>query len=187
MSKTIIYMISEVEMIDSRDMEKNENLKAIVEKKSKYNITVIILLTHSDIFCDKIKKEEPDNWKTICSTQLINNKKNLLDWINKIINNDYKINEYDIKHVMLQDNEKEITEEEIINSLDEDEKIEYNKVDDASKKFMLKAMKKILMKKQNEVKEFLKNEMKVLGVKELIEEMKSYIPSQYQNTFVEIK
>ena len=43
------------------------------------------------------------------------------------------------------------------------------------------------MKKNKEVIEFIKNEVKALGTKELIEEMKKFIPSQYHNTLIEIK
>ena len=186
LSKTIIYMISEVDMIDSRDMENNKNLKAILHLKKTFNIPLVILLTHSDIFCEKIKRVSKD-WKNSCSLLLNKNKKNLLSWINKTINNRYEMKENDIKHVMLQENKKEITNEEVFKSFDEETLADYEKEDDHGKELMIKTVKKTLMKKENEVIDYLKNVIKVLGPKELIEEIKNYIPSQFHNTFNDIK
>ncbi len=150
MSKMFIYMISESDMIDSRDMENNANLNMILELKSKFKFPMLILLTHSDTFCDKIKETEKD-WKDICKSQLKNNKINLLKWINdkfttdKNSSNDSIIDENDIKHVFLVENDLEITDEYIINSFDEEQRKDYDDENDNGKKTMIKILKKELI------------------------------------------
>ena len=55
---------------------------------------------------------------------------------------------------------------------------------------MIRILKRSMEKeilKENEVLNFIRNEIKVLGQKELIEEMKKHLPSQYHNGLLLIK
>ena len=185
LSKMFVYMISELDAIDSRDMENNNNLKTILNLKAKYKISMIILLTHSDIFCEKIKKQDK-NWKETCKKNLNNNKKQLLKWINSKFQN-VEIDENNIRHILLVNGEKiEITDEYIINNFDEEQRADYEEEDDKGKMKMIRNIKKTMMKKENEISDFLNKEINILGEKELIEEMKNYIPSQFHNSLIGI-
>ena len=166
-------------------MENNNNLKIILDLKAKYKIPMIILLTHSDIFCEKIKKEDK-NWKETCKKHLNNNKNELSKWINTKFQK-AEINENNIKHIMLVSGQKiEISDDDIINNFDEEQKADYEEEDDKGKKKMIRNIKKAMMKKDNEIPDFLKKEMCILEAKELIEEMKNYIPSQFHNSLIGI-
>ena len=44
--------------------------------RMKYKSKLIILLTHSDTYCEKIKKEK--DWKNLCRDSLNDNKNDLL-------------------------------------------------------------------------------------------------------------
>ena len=185
LSKMFVYMISELDAIDSRDMENNNNLKTILNLKAKYKISMIILLTHSDIFCEKIKKQDK-NWKETCKKNLNNNKKQLLKWINSKFQN-VEIDENNIRHILLVNGEKiEITDEYIINNFDEEQRADYEEEDDKGKMKMIRNIKKTMMKKENEISDFLNKEINILGEKELIEELKNYIPSQFHNSLIGI-
>lgn len=185
LSKMFVYMISELDTIDSRDMENNNNLKTILNLKAKYKIPMIILLTHSDIFCEKIKKQDK-NWKETCKKNLNNNKKQLLKWIKSKFHN-AEIDENNIRHILLVNGEKiEITDEYIINNFDEEQRVDYEEEDDKGKMKMIRNIKKTMMKKENEISDFLNKEINILGEKELIEEMKNYIPSQFHNSLIGI-
>lgn len=186
LSKMFVYMISELDTIDSRDMENNNNLKTILNLRVKYKIPMIILLTHSDIFCEKIKKQEK-NWKEICKKNLFNNQKQLLKWINEKFAN-AEIKENNIKHIILVSDEKmEITDEEIIKNFDEEQRADYEEENEKGKEKMLRNIKKTMMKKDNEIPEFLIKEIHILETKELIEEMKYYVPSQFHSSLMEFK
>lgn len=186
LSKMFVYMISELDTIDSRDMENNNNLKTILNLRVKYKIPMIILLTHSDIFCEKIKKQEK-NWKEICKKNLFNNQKQLLKWINEKFAN-AEIKENNIKHIILVSDEKiEITDEEIIKNFDEEQRADYEEENEKGKEKMIRNIKKTMMKKDNEIPEFLIKEIHILETKELIEEMKYYVPSQFHSSLMEFK
>ena len=79
-----VYLINEENNLDNDDMANNKNLNKLIELRNKYKISLLILLTHSDDYCDKVKKEN-NNWKQICKENIENNKKNILKYINEII------------------------------------------------------------------------------------------------------
>ena len=111
-------MIDEKKTLDSDSIRNNKNLETLINLRLDYKIPLLILLTHSDNYCDEVKKAEK-NWKEICNNDFSQNKKNLLDYLNEQIekkNSDFKINENDIIHIVLVESEK-MTEGEIIKSL----------------------------------------------------------------------
>ena len=55
----------------------------MINLRLDYKIPLLILLTHSDNYCDKVKKTTEKNWKEICKNSFSQNKKNLLDYLNK--------------------------------------------------------------------------------------------------------
>ena len=69
----------------------------------KYKLKLIILLTHSDTYCDKIKKEK--DWKNLCKISLDNNKINLLEFINELVtqkyNSNFMMSENYVNHICL--------------------------------------------------------------------------------------
>ena len=77
--------------------------------RTKYKIPILILLTHSDDYCDKIKKAD-NNWKIICKEHIINNKQNLLNYINgqikEVKENNFKLDENKIIHTVLIESKK---------------------------------------------------------------------------------
>jgi hypothetical protein len=196
-SKMIFYIISEETVLDLDNMEKNDNLKYILHLKIKYKLPLIILLTHSDDYCHKVKATEPNKWKNICKTQLRNNKKNLLDWLNNTIkdkyNSEYKVKENDIKHtVLVEKKEKEemveLTDEDVVKNLDEDTKKDYENANDNEKQLIIKIFKKGYKSGEKgdrkEIDEFIKGEIGVFRKNELIEEIKKYLPSQYHSALI---
>lgn len=174
-------------------MEKNDNLKYILNLKIKYKLPLIILLTHSDDYCHKVKATDENNWKIICKSQLLKNKQNLLNWLNKTIEEtikdknklEYKINENDIIHTVLV--EKKEKEESIElnyeDLLDEQSKILYKNADDNSKKLIIQIFKNGYKsgkkKDEEEINKFIEDEIGVLRKKDLIQKIKKYLPSQY--------
>ena len=133
----IIYVLSEEAVLDLDDKEKNENLKYILFLKIKYKLPLIILLTHSDHYCRKVKETDEQNWKEICQLKLEKNKNDLFNWLNKTIktefNSKYEINVNDIKHIVLVDkkeNEEKIADENVIIHFDENTKIMYEMADE---------------------------------------------------------
>ena len=96
----LIYLINEESDLDADSLRKNEKIEKLLGIRLKYKIPLLILLTHSDTYCEKVKKSDV-NWTKICKEHINNNKNNLLSYINELIekkyNSNYKMNENDIK------------------------------------------------------------------------------------------
>ena len=185
-SKMFIYLIKEDSIFTSKSLE-NKILQELIKLKIKYKIQLLVLLTHGDTYCDTVKKDDK-NWKEICKKTLEDNKKKLLDYLNSEIKkydkNNFQMQENDIRHICLvEPAAPEITEEEIIKDFDEEELEEYNSLDENGKKGYIKGIFKGKSKDQKEIKKFLKNEIKVLEQKELIEIIKKKLPVQYHIAF----
>ena len=185
-SKMFIYLIKEDSIFTSKSLE-NKILQELIKLRIKYKIQLLVLLTHGDTYCDTVKKDEK-NWKEICKKTLEDNKKKLLDYLNSEIKkydkNNFQMQENDIRHICLvEPAAPEITEEEIIKDFDEEELEEYNSLDENEKKGYIKGIFKGKNKDQKEIKKFLKNEIKVLEQKELIEIIKKKLPVQYHIAF----
>lgn len=153
--------------------------------RMKYKSKLIILLTHSDTYCEKIKKEK--DWKNLCRDSLNDNKNDLLKHINQLVTEKYKsnfiMNENDVFHISLDDYIK-ITDEEIIKNLNDRQKRLYDKGDDEDKKTLIETIKEGLNKNnQNETKDYTINELNVLDKNKLIEKLKEILPSQYHSVF----
>ena len=174
-----IYLISEESILDSDSIRNNNKLESLIKLRNKYKIPILILLTHSDDYCDKVKKND-DNWKNICKEHINNNKKNLLNYINQEIGEkNFKLNENKIIHTVLVE-KREITDEEAIKQLPKKMKQKYEKANQEKKKEILEDYKSII--EADEVKEFFEEEnMNILYQKELIEIIKENIPSQYHS------
>jgi len=188
-SKMLIYIMDERKTLDTDSLKNNIKLEALIKLRLNYKIPLLILLTHSDNYCDEIKKTEK-NWKDICQKNIKKNKEDLLNHINnniikKLNIHEFKFDNDDVLHVVLISPEN-IEEKSLIELLDEEELIEYNKADEKGKQKILKPYKKAMKFKENEVPDFLKKN-EVLGKKELIEKMKEKFPSQYHNTLINIK
>ena len=185
-SKMFIYLIKEDSIFTSKSLE-NKILQELIKLKIKYKIQLLVLLTHGDTYCDTVKKDDK-NWKEICKKTLEDNKKKLLDYLNSEIKkydkNNFQMQENDIRHICLvEPAAPEITEEEIIKDFDEEELEEYNSLDENGKKGYIKGIFNCKSKDQKEIKKFLKNEIKVLEQKELIEIIKEKLPVQYHIAF----
>ena len=185
-SKMFIYLIKEDSIFTSKSLE-NKILQELIKLKIKYKIQLLVLLTHGDTYCDTVKKDDK-NWKEICKKTLEDNKKKLLDYLNSEIKkydkNNFQMQENDIRHICLvEPAAPEITEEEIIKDFDEEELEEYNSLDENGKKGYIKGIFNCKSKDQKEIKKFLKNEIKVLEQKELIEIIKKKLPVQYHIAF----
>ena len=182
-SKILIYVIAERQQLDARALRKNKKLEEIINMRLKYKIPIIILLTHSDNYCEEVKKSNNNDWKNICKTNIINNKTNLLEYINEIEkknHSDLKTEENDILHVVLvEPKTKKLTDEEIINLFDEETREEYDNANEEEKKTIIKFFGRGKKSTNNEVKDFLEKEIKVLGKKELAKILKEILPSQY--------
>jgi len=181
----LIYLIDERSNLNADVMRDNEKLKILIKLRLDYHIPLLILLTHSDNYCNEVKGQEGQdkkNWKEICIKTLQENKNNLLNYINNTITNEYKSNlvikEDDIIHVVLIE-QNEITNEEIIEKFDENMRNAYEQSND--KNSLIAFFRAGVISNFNEVKNFLyKNG--VLGKNELIKKMKLLLPSQYHNT-----
>ena len=185
-SKMFIYLIKEDSIFTSKSLE-NKILQELIKLRIKYKIQLLVLLTHGDTYCDTVKKDDK-NWKEICKKTLEDNKKKLLDYLNSEIKkydkNNFQMQENDIRHICLvEPAAPEITEEEIIKDFDEEELEEYNSLDENGKKGYIKGIFNCKSKDQKEIKKFLKNEIKVLEQKELIEIIKEKLPVQYHIAF----
>ena len=185
-SKMFIYLIKEDSIFTSKSLE-NKILQELIKLRIKYKIQLLVLLTHGDTYCDTVKKDDK-NWKEICKKTLEDNKKKLLDYLNSEIKkydkNNFQMQENDIRHIcLIEPAAPEITEEEIIKDFDEEELEEYNSLDENGKKGYIKGIFKGKSKDQKEIKKFLKNEIKVLEQKELIEIIKKKLPVQYHIAF----
>ena len=177
----LIYLIDERSNLNADVMRDNEKLKILIKLRLDYHIPLLILLTHSDNYCDEVKGQD-ENWKEICKKTLQENKNNLLNYINNTITNEYKSNlvikEDDIIHVVLIE-QNEITNEELIEKLDEKMRNAYEQSND--KNSLIAFFRAGMISNGNEVKNFL-YENGVLGKNELIKKMKLLLPSQYHNT-----
>lgn len=181
-SKMLIYIMDERIALDSDSIGNNENLKELLNLTKDYKIPLIILLTHSDNYCEEIKKTERD-WKEICLKTINDNKSNLLKFINDTMNN-YNIGENDIMHIVLVEEKVETLEEKLKN-LDEETREEYDKSDEATRKMILKIFYRGKNSNNNEVKDFLDKEIKILRQKELIKKIKEKLPSQYHSALIQ--
>ena len=161
-SKMLIYIMDERRALDSDSIGKNENLKTLLNLTKDYKIPLIILLT-----------------KTIND-----NKSNLLKFINDPMNN-YNIGENDIMHIVLVEEKVEMTLEEKLKNLDEETREEYDKSDEATRKIILKIFYRGKNSNNNEVKDFLDKEIKILRQKELIKKIKEKLPSQYHSALIQ--
>ena len=179
----LIYIIDETKGLDADSMKNNKNLNELINLRKNYKIPLLILLTHSDDYCDKIEKEG-NNWKETCKNTINDNKSNLLKYINDLTK-DFPFEENDIMHTVLVE-EKEMTEEEKVNNLDENTKKVYDSFDiPEMKKAILNAFYNGKDSNNNEVKEFLDNEIKIIRQKGLIEIIKEKLPYQYHSALIE--
>ena len=188
-AKIFVYLMSEEKILDADSLGKNTKLAKLIEWNIQFNIPLIILLTHSDDYCDKIYKSDND-WKKICKDHFIKNKENLLNYVNGLIANKFKrklkFDEKDIMRVVLVETAK-LSKEEIIKEFDEKTRNFYNlAVDDEQKNIIIEIFVSGLQKKSNDVEEFIKKEIKVLGQKELIGKIKEKLPSQYHSALIEL-
>ena len=187
-SKMLIYVIDERKQLDADAIRKNDKLKILVDLKLNYKIPLLILLTQSDNCCDILKKspDNKDNWKNISQEQLTNNKKLLLEHINKLIekkDKNYKMNENNIIHaVLIEPNKFNMTEEEkkkIISNFTPFMKKMYDNANEEEKLDMLKSFVNTIDSREIEVHYFLDNEIKISRPKHLIEIIKNELPNQY--------
>ena len=183
----LIYLIDERSNLNADVMRDNEKLKILIKLRLDYHIPLLILLTHSDNYCNEVKGQEGQdkkNWKEICIKTLQENKNNLLNYINNTITNEYKSNlvikEDDIIHVVLIE-QNEITNEEIIEKFDENKRNIYEKSDVLVRNSLIEFFRDGINSNGKEVKNFLYANG-VLGKNELIKKMKLLLPSQYHNT-----
>ena len=180
--------------MDADSLRLNKKLEILIELRLKYKIPLIILLTHSDDYCDKVKKRDK-NWKTICKSHINENKKKLFNYVNDLIESkyksNYKMNENDIMHIVLVEGNQinQISDEELIKQLPKKIKDKYDKADkekdEKRKKEILEDYRYIIESKENEVIDFIKEELNVLGQKELIEKIRERFPFQYHSALNE--
>ena len=189
-SKMFVYLISEESELDSDSLRKNKKLEHIIKLRTKYKIPLIILLTHFDNYCDKVKKEK--DWKKICKDHFDKNTKTLLDYINKIIGeeegNNYEMKEDKIMHIILVE-PNNITDEELLQKLYKKKKLKekYDKANPEDKKKLLEFFKTGIESPENEIRDFFKEEkMEILSSKELIEKIKESLPCQYHSALNQI-
>ncbi len=181
--------MSEGAKLDSNSLKDNKKLKLLIELRIKYKIPLIILLTHSDVYCTTVKNGEKD-WKIICQKHFEENKNELLNYINKLIKDnfkiDFKFDKEDIIHVVLVEITKELSNEEVIEEFDEETKKEYEEAtDEEAKKDKIILFRRALQKGPKQVENFIKEKMHFLGQKELIEKIKERLPIQYHNSLVD--
>lgn len=183
----LVYLISEESTLDADSLRKNEKLKSLIKLKLKYKFPFLILLSHSDTYCDKVKKENEEEWKKICKVHINNNKKYLLEYINELIEKEYKsnikMNENDIMHIVLVE-PKKLSNEDLIKKMDPTIKEIYDKLrSEDEKKIILTAFHAGRSSTTNEVKDFLEKDMNILGSKELIKKIQENLPFQYHSVF----
>ena len=186
-SKILIYIIDERKNFDADYLRKNRNLKFLIKNHLKYKLPLLILLSHSDNYCEEVKKTEKQ-WETICKVELNKNKKSLIDLIKEQIIkeniNNVQIQENDIMHICLVES-VEINNQEIIDLFDDETREEYNNSDENKKKEIIKFFSRGRRATENKIKDFLQKEINVLRKKELINKIKEKIPSQYHNVLNE--
>jgi len=187
-SKMLIYIIDERKQLDADAIRKNDKLKILIRLRLKYKIPFLILLTHSDDCCDALKKspENKNKWKKISKEQIDKNKINLLEYINKIIkedNGDYEMDENDIIHtVLIEPNKLDMNEDEknkIIGNFTPLMKKMYENANENDKLEILKSFTNTIDQRENEVHTFLDEEIKISRPKDLIEIIKTKLPTQY--------
>ena len=165
-SKMLIYIIDERSVLDSNSIGNNEKLKTLLNLRRDYKIPLLILLTHSDNYCEEVN----------------DNKNNLLKFINE---NNYNIGENDIMHIVLVEEKVEMTLEEKVKNLDDETREEYENSDEATRKIILRTFYRGKNLNNNEVKDFLDKEIKILRQKGLIEKIKEKLPSQYHSALIQ--
>ena len=185
-SKMFIYLIKEDKEFTSKSLE-NKLLQELIKLRIKYKIQILILLTHADTYCNIVKDDGNEKWKETCKEKIEGNKKILLDYLNSEIKkydiNNFQIQENDIRHICLVESENPKTDEEIIKGFDPNTLMMYNNAkSEEEKKMIIQIYSNISNSKNNDVKEFLKNEIKVLEKNELIEEIRKRIPIQYHKS-----
>ena len=184
-TKMFVYIISEENILDSDSLNNNKKLEEILKFRAKYKIPLIILLTHFDDYCNKVKNSEQtnNNWKIVCKEHINNNTNNLIKYLiekNEEIKEkeiDFREEENRIIHVVLAETNQN-SDQEIINKLSEDLREIYINANEEMRKKLLLFNRNGIESTANEIKNFMKNE-KVLGQKELIEKMKEDLPSQF--------
>ena len=181
-SKMLIYIIDERSILDSNYIGNNEKLKTLLNLRRDYKIPLLILLTHSDNYCEEVKKAEENEWKETCKKTINDNKNNLLKFINE---NNYNIGENDIMHIVLVEEKVEMTLEEKVKNLDDEAREEYENSDEATRKIILRTFYRAKNSNNNEVKDFLDKEIKILRQKGLIEKIKEKLPSQYHSALIQ--
>ena len=184
----LIYIIDERKPLDSDSLKDNKKLESLIKLRLKYKIPLLILLTHADNYCDEVKKTDK-NWEKTCKDIINKNRINLLSYVNGLVEKEnkgyFKMKEDDVMHVVLVEEkveEDQITDEEIIELLPDNYKDMYRNANEEYKK-MIKALNISMLKKGNE---FIKNEIKAFGQKELIEKIKENLPSQYHSALNQI-
>ena len=180
-SKMLIYIIDERSVLDSNSIGNNEKLKTLLNLRRDYKIPLLILLTHSDNYCEEVKKRE-NEWKETCKNTINDNKNNLLKFIKE---NNYNIGENDIMHIVLVEEKVEMTLEEKVKNLDDETREEYENSDEATRKIILRTFYRGKNLNNNEVKDFLDKEIKILRQKGLIEKIKEKLPSQYHSALIQ--
>ncbi len=133
-------------------------------------------MTHSDNYIDEIKKTNR-NWKDICREKIAENKINLLNFVNKIIeekDSNFKMDKNEILHTVLIDIEK-ISNDDIISKMEENIKELYDKSNEEIKKAILDSFRAWKESRDKEVSKFIE-EIGVLGHKELINKIKEKLP-----------
>ena len=179
----IIYLINEENKLDADSLEQNKYLQDLLKMAAKYNIKLLILLTHSDTYCEKLKKEDED-WKETGKNDINENKFNALNYINNVYgkdNSNLKFDEKDIIHIALVE-PKQYSNEELIKKFSKKLREKYDKADEEKKKEILEDFKDTIESNENEVLYFFKEEnMDILDPKELVDKMKEYLPNQYHN------
>ena len=179
-SKMLIYIIAERSVLDSNSIGNNEKLKTLLNLRRDYKIPLLILLTHSDNYCEEVKNRE-NEWKETCKKTINDNKNNLLKFINE---NNYNIGENDIMHIVLVEEKVEMTLEEKVKNLDDETREEYENSDESTRKIILRTFYRKNLN-NNEVKDFLDKEIKILRQKGLIEKIKEKLPSQYHSALIQ--
>ena len=180
-SKMLIYIIDERSGLDSDSIGNNEKLKTLLNLRRDYKIPLLILLTHSDNYCEEVKNRE-NEWKETCKKTINDNKSNLIKFINE---NNYNIGENDIMHIVLVEEKVEMTLEEKVKNLDDETREEYENSDEATRKIILRTFYRGKNSNNNEVKDFLDKEIKILRQKGLIEKIKEKLPSQYHSALIQ--
>lgn len=183
LTKLLVYIINEENILDADSLRNNKNLEILIESLAKYKIPLLIFLTHSDTYCEKVKKNDK-NWTQTCKEHFDQNKNNLLSHINELLKNqfkcDFKMNENDIMHIVLQEINT-ISDEEVIKTFSQKTRKRYNEGDEEKKKEIIELVREGMESGENEVSKFLKNDLNVLDQNELIEIMKLKLPSQFHN------